>query len=239
MHRLAPFILSHRFHVLLSLFFNLSVRCSDCIMCYSVFKSLIHSSALFSLLFFACNLVFMSVIDLSNFEWLIIVSRSLLQWSAFLLIVLLNSFGIFITSFLNSESGILERSISYFKTRDLSCVCVFFIGMVPLLFHFIFLWLYAFRINSFLLWFWRAVFMWEHPCIAWAQYFWLRRSVFGMRACHFRPQAALAPDEGGAAVTGAFSGCWLRRSLCSMVAPVLLWQALLPTCWDRSPQAQC
>lgn len=170
------------------------------------------------MLIFACNLVFMSVIDSSNFEWLIIVSRSLLQWSAFLLIVLLNSFGIFITSFLHSESDILERSISYFKTRDLSCV-FFFIGMVPLLFHFIFLWLYEFRINSFLLWFWRAVFMWECPCIA--QYFWLKRSVFGMRACHFRPQAALALDEGGAAVTGAFSRYWLRPSLWSLVATVL------------------
>ena len=51
----------------------------------------------------------------SIFHWcLFIVSSSLLQWSTFLSKVFLNSFSILIISFLNSESGRLERSVSMF-----------------------------------------------------------------------------------------------------------------------------
>ena len=76
---------------------------------------LFFSSALFSLLFIAFSSVFISAIGLSNFDWLrFIVSSSLLQWSSFLSIAFLNSFSIFITSFLNSGFGRLERSVLLF-----------------------------------------------------------------------------------------------------------------------------
>ena len=77
------------------------------------FRSLTHSSALFSLLYIAFNLTFVLANEPSN--WLLfIVSSSLLQRSTFLSKVFLNSFSILIISFLNSESGRLERSVSMF-----------------------------------------------------------------------------------------------------------------------------
>ena len=79
------------------------------------YRSLVHSSALFSALLIAFSLVFISAIELCNFDWLLFtVSSSLLQSSAFLSIIFLNFFRIFITSFLDLGSGRLERSVSLF-----------------------------------------------------------------------------------------------------------------------------
>lgn len=64
--------------------------------------SLMYSSALFSLLLIAFSLVFILATELSNFDGFLSKDfSSLSQWSMFLLIIFLNSFSIFITSFLN------------------------------------------------------------------------------------------------------------------------------------------
>ena len=90
--RWACFILSRRSHMLLSYFFHLSF----CLLFwlsdfhYSVFQITMWSM-LFSLL-----IILISVIELSSFDWFIfIVSSLLLQWSAFLRIIFLNSCRIF------------------------------------------------------------------------------------------------------------------------------------------------
>ena len=77
-----------------------------------------------------------------------------------------NSFSVFITSLLNLGSGRLERSVSLFVlSGDFSCSfnLEWFLCFFILL---IFLWLYEFRRNSYLLRSWRAVFVWQHPCVA-------------------------------------------------------------------------
>ena len=93
-YRLGCFILSHRYHILLSFFFSFSfffLCCSDWVI--SIFlssSSLIHSSALSSLLFIAFSSAFVPENEFSNFNWLLfIVSNSLLQWLAFLSIAFL------------------------------------------------------------------------------------------------------------------------------------------------------
>ena len=64
--------------------------------------SLMYSSALFSLLLIAFSLVFILATELSTFDGFLSKDfSSLSQWSMFLLIIFLNSFSIFITSFLN------------------------------------------------------------------------------------------------------------------------------------------
>ena len=81
-------------------FSHLSVCCSDCVISITLSsRSLIHFSASFSLLFIAFRLVFILAVELSNFDWfLFIISSSLLQWSAFISIIFLNCFIIFVTS---------------------------------------------------------------------------------------------------------------------------------------------
>ena len=73
-------------------FFHLSFHCSDWIIYYSVFQITYHSSVSFSLLFIASRLVFISAMELSNFDWFTFIdciNSSLLQRSAFLLICFL------------------------------------------------------------------------------------------------------------------------------------------------------
>ena len=73
-------------------FFKSSFHCSDWVISYSVFQIAYHSSVSFSLLFIASRLVFISAMELSNFDWFIFIvsiNSSLLQWSAFLLICFL------------------------------------------------------------------------------------------------------------------------------------------------------
>ena len=51
-------------------FFHLSFCCSDWVLSIILSsRSLMHSSLLFSLLFIASRLAFISVIELSNFDW--------------------------------------------------------------------------------------------------------------------------------------------------------------------------
>ena len=65
-------------------------------------RSLIYSFAFFSLLFIDFGLALTSANEFLNFDCLIfIVSSSLLQWSAFLLIAFLNSFSILLRTFWN------------------------------------------------------------------------------------------------------------------------------------------
>ena len=118
------FILSHKSRMLLSfVFICLSVCCSDWVISIILFsRSLTCSSVLLSLVFTASRLVFISAMELSNFDWfLFIVSSFLLEWSAFLLKIFI-SFSIFITSFLSSLSCRLVRSVSLFTLLwDFSC----------------------------------------------------------------------------------------------------------------------
>ena len=87
MHKLAHFILSYISHMLLSFlfffFFNLSFCCPDWVISIILSsRSLIPSSVLFSLLFIASRLVFISAICLFliGFDWFtFMVSGSLLQ----------------------------------------------------------------------------------------------------------------------------------------------------------------
>ena len=72
MCRLEYFILSHKFHMLISLllffFYLFFVCCFDWVVSIILSsKSLIHSSVLFNLLFIASRLVFISAIELANF----------------------------------------------------------------------------------------------------------------------------------------------------------------------------
>ena len=70
-------------------FFHLSFHYSDWVIYYSVFQITYHSSVSFSLLFIASRLVFISAMELSNFDWftfIVSINSSLLWWSAFLLI---------------------------------------------------------------------------------------------------------------------------------------------------------
>ena len=99
--------------MLLSFFFIwLSVCCPDWVISIILSsRSLIRSSALFILLFIAFRSAFVSVNEFSNFSWFLFI---VLQYSAFLSIAFLNSFSIFVISFLNSVSIRLKRSVSLF-----------------------------------------------------------------------------------------------------------------------------
>ena len=174
MHRLACFIyypldLVHCFH--------LSVCCSD----WTV--SIILSSrslSFFSIFFLLCHLVWYSLLLDWFLSWQLngliligtprlshtrLVSSSLSQLSAFLLIILLNSFNIFITSCLNWGPGRLVSSVSFFVLSGyLSCS---FHWEQFLCFSILlnFLCLCEFRRKSYLLWSWKVVFLWEYPCV--------------------------------------------------------------------------
>ena len=131
------------------------------------------------LLFIAFSLAIVSACEFSNFNWLLfIISSSLLQWSAFVLITLFIYFSIFTISFLNSWSGRLERSVSLFVlSGDFSCysnwewlLCYFIL--------LIFLWLYKLQWNCYLLWPWRVVFIWEPSCLAHKSLIFLVQGLF-------------------------------------------------------------
>ena len=93
-----------------------------------------------------------------------VVSSSLLQWSAFLYMAFLNSFSTFITFCLNSGSSRLERAFIVCSFRVF--LLVFYLGVVFCFFILlIFLRLCKFMGNSYLLWPWSVVFMWEYPYI--------------------------------------------------------------------------
>ena len=74
-------------------------------------------------LFIDSNVAFISAVELSIFDqFFCIVSRSLLQWYAFLLITFLKSISILITSFLDSESNGLVVFVSLFSFQGISLV---------------------------------------------------------------------------------------------------------------------
>ena len=115
MHKLGHIILSHRSCVLLLCFFIwFYVYCPDWVISIILSsKSLIHSSALFILLFIAFSSVSNSANEFSSFSYfLLIFSSSFLKESALLFISSLNSFSIFNTSLFNSMSVRLQRSVS-------------------------------------------------------------------------------------------------------------------------------
>ena len=133
MHRLACFILSHRdlccFHV------SHLICCSDWVISIILLSRwLICSSALFSLLFVALSSVFTLAIELSDFDgFFFTVSSSLLQWSAFLLIVfsiplafLLPPFWTWVLVEWRSASLFFQRNSLFFS-----------LGVDPLLCYFI------------------------------------------------------------------------------------------------------
>ena len=109
-------------------------------------KSLIHSSALFILLFIALSSVCISANEFYSFSWLLLIcSHSFLRESAFLFQSSLNSFRIFTMSLLNSKSVRLQRSVSLLtalgefsccfnwefisEVLHLACVFLFFSGV--------------------------------------------------------------------------------------------------------------
>lgn len=104
----------------------------------------------------------------------------------------------------------------------------------------LFLWLSVFRSNSYLLWCWRAVLMWEHPCVAcvcllvllclvWmpaTSFFcvcWLL-SPYWQAVCLvvWRPESALDVDQGLLFALWFSHPCW--------------GPDLLPSCRSRGPQ---
>ena len=137
-------ILSHRSCMLLSFVFLFAVLTG---FHYSIFQI---TSFFFQFFFLLCHLVCYSLLLDWFLSWHLncliligtprlshtrLVSSSLSQLSAFLLIIFLNSFNIFITSFLNWGSSIdwwaLFHSL-FFQGISL----VFSLRAVPLLFHF-------------------------------------------------------------------------------------------------------
>lgn len=66
--------------------------------------------------------------------------------------------------------------------------------------------LYAFRRSSYLLWLWRAVFMWEHRCVALSSILGAR-AVCSVDACHCFPQRLLAVPPLLARVADVSSTC--------------------------------
>lgn len=86
-----------------------SVSCSDWMISIILSsRSLTHSSALFILLFIAFSSAFILANEFSNFSWLLLII--FLSFLSNLSIAFLNSFNIFITSFLKLVSIRLKRS---------------------------------------------------------------------------------------------------------------------------------
>ena len=165
-----------------------------------------------------------------------------LQQSAFLSIAFLNSFSIFIISFLNSVSIRLKRSLSLFVLLgDFSWSFnwkSFFCSFILLIFP----WLYEFRRNNYLLWLWMAIFMWEHffvacmgliflvqglflvwmPASCFLSVCWMLSSWWGVLLVLWWPQPALDVEQ------GLFFAIWLSQPFQG--------QGLLPSCWIGSPQ---
>ena len=101
-----------------------SVCCPDWVISIILSStSLIHSSALFILVFIAFSSVCISTNEFSSFSWLLLIfSSSFLKESALLFISYLNSFSIFTISLLNSKSVRLQRSVSLLTALgDFSC----------------------------------------------------------------------------------------------------------------------
>ena len=138
-------------------FLHLSVCCSDRVISIILSsRALIHSSASFNLLFIAFRLVFILAIELSNFDlFLFMIYSSLIQWSAFISIIFLNSFSIFITSFWTWGLVRLERSISLFF-QGISLVLLIVSSLIVSSFSAFSFYFYfsvsEFRRNVYLLW---------------------------------------------------------------------------------------
>ena len=158
------------------------------------------------------------------FSWFLsIFFSSFLKYCTFLLIAFLNSFGIFIIPFLNSVSIKLKRSVSLFVlSGTFSCSLIF--GNIKDPSAFSFYWYFScseFRKNSYLLWSWRSVFMWGHPCVACVGLtFW----VWGLFWCGWLPPLRVGwlsiPLTGGVAgvvVSRPCPGCGAGPSLCPVV----------------------
>ena len=122
-------------------------------------RSHIHSSVLFSFLIVVLSLVFILALVFSNSDWLLfIVPFFLLQWSTFPSIAFLNPFSIFITLFwtqgLVDWKGLFHCFFQgiflffYWGTSSPSLIFLYFSDS-------------ELRKNSYLLWSWRAVFIWE------------------------------------------------------------------------------
>ena len=110
---LACFMLSHRSHMLL--YFYLFVICSDWVIFILFSRLLMHSSVSFSILFIASRVLYISDIELSIFLCVFFIfSSSLLKWSVLRWILFPNSVSIFIINSLNSLSGRLIISVSFF-----------------------------------------------------------------------------------------------------------------------------
>lgn len=165
MHRLAHIISLHRSHTLLSfLFICLSACCFDWVISIILSpRSHICFFVSFYLLFIGSRLVFTSAVELSLFYcFIFIVSIFLLQWSAFLSVISLNSVSIFITIF--KILGLVGLwALLYLFFQGISFALSVRSNLSPFLFNF--LCLYEFRRNSCLLWSCWSVFRWECPCV--------------------------------------------------------------------------
>ena len=193
MYRLTHFILSHRFSILFSFSISLLFCCSDWMISIILSsRSFIYSFVLFSMLLVASCLVYISGIDLLNFDWfLFIVISSLLQWSVFLLITSLNNFSICIISFFNL--GAISLVMSHYMFFQ--GICLFFsLRVVSLLFHIIYLFhLYEFRKKTaFSVDLKGCYFLGMSLCTQCESNTFGVRAVFHMYACHVFPRSVLA-----------------------------------------------
>ena len=184
----------------------------------------IHSSVSFSLLFLASKLVFILVVQFSNFhQFIFIVSITLSQWSALLSVIFLNFFLTFLSPHFWTWSVVDWWGLfHYLFFQGISLVLSTGSRLFCLFILFKFFCLYEFRRNSYLFWFWRSVFMWEHLCIAVCPIF----SIWGlilvwMSAISFLGLCwTLSPWwVSSVAVCTTQAGCAFRLHLCSKVSP--------------------
>ena len=224
MHRLAHFILSHKFHI--SCFFLICLP-----ICYSEWvisillssRSLTHSSVLFSFLLVVFSLVFILAAVFSNSDWLLfIVPGFLLQWSTFLSIAFLNPFSIFITLFWTQ--GLVDWK-GLFHCFFQGIFLFFYWGTSSPLF-FLYFSDSELRKNSYLLWSWRAIFIWE--CRLHESNSFGARAVIGMDACHVFSLGC----AGHCPLGGGYDWCFGEQSLHWMLSGA----SSLPIRAESAPQ---
>ena len=206
-------------------------------------------SHFFSTFFLLCHLVWYSLLLDWFLSWQLncliligtprlsyprLVSSSLSQWSAFLLIIFPNSFNIFITSFLNWGSSRLVSSVSFFV--HFSC-CFHWEQFLCFSILLNFLCLCEFRRKSYLLWSWRVGFMWEYPCVDCVNPVSLvqGRVWMCMPAMSFLIVLAVILSVG--VTTKSLARCRGRApSLLRDCHQLVGRQGLLPSCCSRSPK---
>ena len=174
----------------------------------------------------AFSWVFTLATELSNFDCLLTVSISLLQWSAFLSI-LLHSFSIItILPIFWSHGPVDWRGLSHHLFLQGNSLVLFTGSGSPASSFYFHFYDYESRRNRCLLCFWWVTLIWEHPCVIFMSLVFLVQGLFWVWSCHVFPQGVLAIVpliEGlvGIVVTTACPWCWVVPSLCSVPVTAL------------------